>query len=81
MLYYSNGGPGPATRLFRVDAPADADHMAWHRAAAASWQPHTGWVPNTYVQLDILGTGDYFMVDESQVPAIKEEMKSRFSST
>jgi hypothetical protein len=75
MLYYSNGGPGPATRLLRVEVPGSgSDREAWLRAPAASWQPHTGWVPNTYVQLDILGTGDFFMVDESQVEAIQGEM-------
>lgn len=74
MLYYSNGGPGPATRLLRVEAPADASMQQWHAAPAASWQPHSGWVPNTFAQLDILGLGEFFMVDESQVPAIQAEM-------
>lgn len=73
-LYYSNGGPGPATKLLRVDAPEGADIAAWRRSPAASWQPHSGWVPNTFVQLDILGLGEYFMVDESQVQAIQAEM-------
>ncbi|HTX93656.1 MAG TPA: hypothetical protein VME67_01720 [Mycobacterium sp.] len=75
MLYYSNGGPGPATRLLRVEVPG-SDREAWLRAPAASWQPHSGWVPNTFVQLDILGTGDFFMVDESQVDGIQQEMKA-----
>jgi hypothetical protein len=35
MLYYANGGPGPATRLLRVDAPGDGDHEKWLRADAA----------------------------------------------
>lgn len=78
-LHYSNGGPGPATRLLRVDAPEDADIAAWHGSPAASWQPHSGWVPNTFVQLDILGTGDFSMVDESQVPAIQAEMAARLA--
>lgn len=79
MLYYSNGGPGPATKLLRVDAPADASIEEWRRAPAASWQPHSGWVPNTFAQLDILGTGDYFMVDESQVEAIQRAMTAAFA--
>jgi hypothetical protein len=77
MLYYHNGGPGPATRLLRVDAPEDADIYGWHGAPAASWQPHSGWVPNTFVQLDILGKGEFFMVDESQVESIQNEMRAR----
>lgn len=76
MLYYSNGGPGPASKLLRVDSPPDADIAAWRAAPAASWQPHSGWVPDTFVQLDILGTGDFFMVDESQVPAVQGEIKA-----
>jgi hypothetical protein len=75
MLYYSNGGPGPATRLLRVEVPGGgSDREAWLRAPAASWQPHNGWQPNTFVQLDILGTGDFGMVDESQVQGIQKEM-------
>lgn len=74
MLYYSNGGPGPATKLLRVDAPADANIEQWHDSPAASWQPHSGWVPNTFAQLDILGTGDFFMVDASRVEDIQKEM-------
>lgn len=54
MLYYSNGGPGPASKLLRVDAPEDGDIWDWHGAPAASWQPHSGWVPNTFAQLDWL---------------------------
>ena len=76
MLYYSDGGPGPATKLLRVDAPEGADIAAWRRAPAWSWQPHSGWVPNTFVQLDILGTGEFFMVDESQVEDIQAEMRA-----
>jgi len=29
LLYYANGGPGPATRLLRVDAPGDGDYDKW----------------------------------------------------
>jgi hypothetical protein len=78
MLYYSNGGPGPATRLLRVEvAGGGSDREAWLRAPAASWQPHNGWQPNTYVQLDILGRGEFFMVDESQVEGIQNEMRAQ----
>jgi hypothetical protein len=76
VLYYSNGGPGPATRLLRVEAPPDGDYEAWLRARGASWQPHCGWVPNTFVQLDILGKGEFFMIDESQVGSVQNEMRA-----
>ena len=73
-LFYSNGGPGPASKLFRVEAPEGATIEQWRGSPAASWQPHSGWVPNTFVQLGILGTGDFGMVDESQVQGIQKEM-------
>jgi hypothetical protein len=77
VLYYSNGGPGPATKLLRVEVPGSgSDYEAWLRAPAASWQPHSGWVPNTFVQLDILGLGEFFMVDESAVEDIQNEMRA-----
>jgi hypothetical protein len=76
MLYYHNGGPGPATKLLRVDAPEGADIAAWRRAPAWSWQPKTGWRPDTFAQLDILGTGELFMVDESQVEGIQDGMRA-----
>lgn len=76
MLYYSDGGSGSATKLLRVDAPEDASMEQWRSSPAASWQPHSGWVPNTFVQLDILGTGDFGMVDGSQVATIQAEMRA-----
>jgi hypothetical protein len=77
MLYYSDGGPGPATKLLRVEVPATgSSHEAWLRAPAASWQPRSGWQPNDDAQLDILGTGDFFMVDASQVEDIQNEMRA-----
>lgn len=75
MLYYANGGPGPATRLLRVDAPPDADIDQWQRAPAQRWLPGRGWEPDIHAQLDIQQTGDYFMVDESQVVGIQQQLR------
>jgi hypothetical protein len=74
MLYYANGGPGPASKLLRVDAPEGADPSAWRGAPAWSWQPKTGWRPNTNAQLDILTLGEFFLIDESQVIEVQHQM-------
>jgi hypothetical protein len=76
MLYYSNGGPGPATKLWRVDVAGDGDLSAWRRAPAYSWQPRSGWQPREHVQLDILGLGEMFLIDESQVESVQNEMRA-----
>ncbi|ORW25164.1 hypothetical protein [Mycobacterium palustre] len=79
MLYYSNGGPGPATKLLRVDAPGDGDRDKWLFAPAERWNVKTGeWKSDSLAQLDILGTGDFFMVDASQVAGIQRKMKARY---
>jgi hypothetical protein len=78
MLHYSNGGPGPATKLYRVDAPADGDIWAWRSAPAQSWQPDSGWKPNDHAQEDILWLGEFFMIDLSQVSQVQGEMQARF---
>jgi hypothetical protein len=49
MLYYSDGGPGPATKLLLVDAPAGGDWHAWVRAPAARWTVAAGWQDDTHL--------------------------------
>ena len=39
MLYYANGGPGPADKLLRVHAPADGEFAAWRLAPAREVDP------------------------------------------
>lgn len=73
-LYYGNGGPGPATKLLRVDAPPDATIDQWRRAPAERWSVSAGWKPEIHAQLDIECLGEFFMVDESQVPDIQAQM-------
>jgi len=79
-LYYSNGGPGPATKLWRVDAPDGATIEQWRRAPAFAWQPETGWQPRDHVQLDILDSGDFGMIDESAVESVQNEMRAQASA-
>lgn len=78
-LYYSNGGPGPASKLLRIDAPADGEFADWRRAPAQRWQVKGGWKPDDEAQHKILMTGDFFMIDESQVAQVQEEMRAEYA--
>lgn len=80
MLYYSDGGPGPATKLLRVDAPPNGEFADWRRAKAERWQVKGGWQPDDQVQAKIQMTGDFFMIDESQVPQVQQEMRDVYNS-
>jgi hypothetical protein len=71
MLFYSDGGPGPATKLYRVDSPTDGNMAGWACAPAQSWQPDSGWRPNDHVQDDILWLGEFTMVDASEVEQVQ----------
>lgn len=74
-MYYSDGGPGVATKLFRVDAPDGADEREWRRAPAFRWVPPDDWFPQPHAQLDIRQLGEFFLVDDSEVPEIQEQMR------
>jgi hypothetical protein len=69
MLYYANGGPGPATRLLRVHAPEDGDSWAWVCAAAERWTVNAGWSSEPDAQGMIKMSGEFFLIDESRQPA------------
>ena len=43
LMYYSDGGPAPATKLLRVHAPEDGDFWAWMCAPAERWTVNAGW--------------------------------------
>jgi len=80
MLYYANGGPGPATKLLRVDVP---DHGrtapgGWHAAPAATWQVKGGWQPYDNAQMDILMLGEFSMIDASEVEKVQGEIRARY---
>ncbi|WP_406817407.1 hypothetical protein [Mycobacterium sp. M23085] len=79
MLYYANGGPGPASKLLRVDAPEGGDFAAWRCAPAQRWRVKGGWKPDDEAQHKILMTGDFFMIDESQVAQVQEEMRADYA--
>jgi hypothetical protein len=77
-VYYGNGGPGPHDRLLRVDAPDDGSHEEWRLAKAFvySGRDHA-WYPYPNAQLDIQFLGEYFLVDEDEVPQIQRYLHER----
>jgi hypothetical protein len=81
MLYYWDGGPGPATDLLRIDVPPNPQRDAngyprdWFAAKAERRTARSGWIPAPEAQCDIYGTGDYFMVDASKVPEIQQQLR------
>jgi hypothetical protein len=83
-LYYGDGGPGPHSKLLRVDMP-DNDlsgwewQEAWHAAPAYRWAPHTGWVRAFGIQMEIRWTGDYGLVDEDEVPQIQQQIREQYA--
>ena len=79
MLYYANGGPGPATKLLRVDVP-DGDYSSadWQRGPAASWTVVAGWQPEIHAQLDIQQLGEFFMIDPDEVIEVQHQMLLRY---
>ena len=75
-VYYSNGGPGPASKLWRVNVEGTgSDRMEWHAASAEQWGTN-GWQPRPGAQLDILCLGEFFMIDESEVPRVQDEIRA-----
>jgi hypothetical protein len=78
MLHYADAGPGPRSKLLRVDAPDGGDPTAWHCAPAWRWNVKGGWQPLADVQADIRLTGEFFLIDESQVLDVQHEMLLTF---
>jgi hypothetical protein len=76
-LYYSNGGPGPASKLLRVDAPPNATIREWQFAPAFVWTPEGDWKPWRNAQNEILNLGEYGMIDSSYVAQVQAEMRDR----
>jgi hypothetical protein len=77
MLYYANGGPGPATKLRRVHAPGDGHYATWRSAPDEKWTVRHGWLPDRNAQLDIQCLGEFFMVDASEVPEMQAQMREQ----
>jgi hypothetical protein len=80
MHYYGNGGPGPHTKLLRVDAPDGCTESQWRRAPAFRWLPDE-WFPAPHAQLDIRCLGEFFLVDDSEVPEIQAQMSEGYGVT
>lgn len=77
MLYYSDGGPGPAHRLVRVNVEGDgSDAATWRAASADRWQSDGSWSPYPNAQLDITELGELFMVDPGEVPKVQQEIRN-----
>lgn len=75
-LYYSDGGPGPATDLVRVKVEGNGSDMdEWQAASADRWTVAVGWIPYPHAQLDIGFKGELFMVDASEVADIQQQMR------
>jgi hypothetical protein len=77
-LFYGNGGPGPHTKLYRVDAPPGCDDHTWWAAAAFQWSVTAGWFEDTDVQGNIRWLGEFFRVDDSEVPDAMAQMLARY---
>lgn len=82
-LYYSNGGPGPATRLVRIDVPDSPgrddteQRMAWYHAPGFRWAVSDGWQPYDIAQGEVTQTGEFGMIDSSEVDRVMQEMRDR----
>jgi len=79
MLYYSDGGPGPASKLLRVDAEPEG-FAQWRAAPASIWQVKGGWQPYPQAQNEILQSGEFFMIDASQVEKVQGEITKQFNA-
>lgn len=77
MLYYANGGPGTSTKLLRVDDTDATPSQMWVSAPAERWEVKTGWRPYSGAQGEILDSGDFFLIDESQVPEVQAQLTAR----
>ena len=78
MHYYGDGGPGPHTKLLRVGAPDGCDERTWWSAPAFQWTPAGGWFPDSDAQGKIRCLGEFFLIDESEVPDIQQQMIARY---
>lgn len=79
-LVYSDGGPGPASKLWRVNVEGNgSDIHEWRSASAHRWTVRGGCTPHVNAQLDILFWGEMFMVDASEVPEIQQGMREEMA--
>jgi hypothetical protein len=75
-LFYSDGGPGPAHQLWRVNVEGGgSDWEEWRSASAHRWNSDGSWTPHPNAQLEINFLGEMGMVDESEVPRVQQEIR------
>lgn len=75
-MFYADGGPGPATKLYRVDAPDGCSESEWQLAQGYRWVVG-GWYEEHQAQLFIRQSGELFLVDESEVPKIQAQLREK----
>lgn len=76
-LHYANGGPGPATRLLRVNADAADGFDTWIAASSHKWTAAGGWEPYPAAQPDIMYLGEYFPIGTDEVERVQQEIRDR----
>ncbi|MDT5051952.1 MAG: hypothetical protein QOF66_318 [Mycobacterium sp.] len=81
MQYFSDGGPGPATKLLRVDYDGPLDDMdsihPFGDSKAERWSPRDGWQPSPTATSDILWSGWLSRISESEVPTVEDQLRAR----
>jgi hypothetical protein len=82
MLHYSDGGPGPATGLLRVDAAKHGDYDTWRwHSRVNRWSVTDGWFDYPRAQEQILWEGEYFLIDDSQVAEVQQQIREHSRAT
>jgi hypothetical protein len=79
VLYYANGGPGPATGLLRIHAPKGGTYDGWRNARGQRWSVRDGWFDYPRAHEVILWAGEYFLIADSQVPKIQRQTSQMVS--
>jgi hypothetical protein len=72
-MYYSDGGPGPATKLLRLDVID-----VWRYSPGWTWGP-AGWIAESGATAMILGTGEFSQIDPADVPRVQEEIAALYA--
>lgn len=81
--YFTDGGPGPATMLVRVDigdAEQDNDIQAFYAAPAWAFTDH-GWVKDPGAQDYILQEGEMDRIPNDQVERAQAEVLQNYQDS
>jgi hypothetical protein len=74
VLYYSDGGPGPASKLLAVQSEPGASDAAWWCAPGWRWQVKGGWREEPEAQGRIRLSGEFFYIEEEEVLEVQHQM-------